>query len=580
MRTLIAIADLRFIWQGNSAVPDSGQMSQDLSRRQVRVVVDGLDVSPALLDWGLGREALSFDAAASVNGTIVLAGILGESLDPKINPRWNPGSVIILRIANDLGVLVDPPFGGQLRIISSTYSSGKTPIDGSLRPEQLTLEVGCDLAYSREPEKPFEMPGNSNLGVPLFVSTVVDRFLGTKNLRLSPEPGDPAPGNVINYGPTYSGRGSLVDWCHQRIWCQPEGSYGLWQDSQGQIRFFSVSTSAAYWRVFDDQDLPGRVPISDQREQLPGKIRGNSNALSVSSRPTSSRYTSIAKDTSGTLIGYDIVSWDLSQSRERTTTKKYRRKGAALKGAEPDDGSIFLAESTTSVRNFGAYGRMDREEVSVLLPRGNIDPDSEGETSLILGQEDTTINRFGYGVVVERRQESRKARGLLGLEGSPTTLETEQIFLESWDKVGADEWRYYPRTIYNADIQRANQYTGAVPGGGGPGSRPPGADIRPDSFDTREVQWSAESSVAYSPQTTLGQPNVYGNGTWQGTGTFTGVGAFASTLDLLNWNGQGSQPSGISWQGSGSYTGTGFLGVLEPLQVLELLPEFRGPLAH
>ena len=533
---------------------------QDLSRRSVQITVGGLDVTPAILTWSVGRDAIGFEAAATVTGSLVLSPQVGESLDPKSNPHWNPGKSVTIQIANDSDVLEPLPFGGQLRILSTTYSSGKAPLGGNPGPEQLVIELGDALAYAREPQKPSESEA-IELGTATSISTVTDLYLQTKNLSLQAQAGDPTPSGTLNYAPTYSGRSaSLVDWLHKRLWCQPDGNYGLWMDSSGRVRLFQVDTApTSYWQTYNLIDLPSYVPVQDQREQVPGAINATCTITLAKSLPTSSRYTALAKDTEGTVIGWDRVNWNLSISQEKTTTQKYRRRGGALEGADTEDDTVILAERTSTTRNFDVKKRNDQTVTEVFLLEGNVDPDQEGSEQIILAQKDTVTNEFTYGVVVDRQSETRKAKGLLDLDGTATELDTEQIFYQNWDKIG-NQWRYFSRIIYNADIQRANQYSGAVPSGGGPNSRPPGPEMRPDLFEITEEQLTKLVAVAYEGGETLtGAIDLYGQASLaNGTYTFTGTGAFADSEALLNWDGTGMQPSGILWEGTGTYSGTGF----------------------
>jgi hypothetical protein len=479
---------------------------ENISRRRVRITIDSLDISSGLLSWGVGRDAIGFEAACAVNGEIILAPTITESLDPKLNVRWNPGKPVSIQIENDAGVLVDLPFGGSLFIISSTYSSGQALFGSAPQPEQLSLEVGDKIAYAREPQPPLQIQGIA-VGIDTSITALTNLYLQSKGLSLQSIGGDPVPAGTLNFAPIYPARSSpLVDWLHHRLWCQPDGSFGLWQDSQGRIRLFELDAAAPYWKTLTIKDLPGYIPVADQREQLPGKIKASSTFTLYSSRPTSSSYTALAVDSEGTVIGYDRMDWNLSISNEVTLVQKFRRRGSALQGADPEDDLIILVERAETTAFYDAQKRNDRTVSDVFLLEGNVDPEEEGSETLILAQRNTITNDFRYGVITERRSEARKARGLLNLSGTAAELVTEQITIETWDKIGADEWRYYPRTIYNADIQRASQYSGEVPGGGGPGSRPPSPDIRADLWDVEERQLTAEVVVAYqgsSPGRTL-----------------------------------------------------------------------------
>ena len=112
-------------------------MSINLSARNHKLVIDGLDCTNCLVSADGGWSHYDQSGLALIEATFILKRSIDwtESLDDRINQQWARGKIIRLYVADSTNALRPAPILGHLYILNAEY-------DGI---SQLKIEAGCIL---------------------------------------------------------------------------------------------------------------------------------------------------------------------------------------------------------------------------------------------------------------------------------------------------------------------------------------------------------------------------------------------------------------------------------------------------
>lgn len=202
-------------------------MSLNLRSHKCKIVVFnpfeeiGLEVTRALLFFTGSDSKVDTSGIVSFTGQIELGELyrdsLGESLDDRLNSRWERGNRVIIDITNASGVLVRHP-RGALRILQSQYS----PVT-----RRLTLSVGDILALNDFREEEDDKSGVV-IGTNTSRNGIINRLLAAAGC--SSAFGGPA--DFIPY-PIPKFEGSYIQQAGQLAFA---AGYFLWVNKNEQIR--------------------------------------------------------------------------------------------------------------------------------------------------------------------------------------------------------------------------------------------------------------------------------------------------------------------------------------------------------
>lgn len=231
-------------------------MTINLSARAYRLTVGGLVCTAAMVSFdGADSKWEPTSGLVTFSGSVTLKKIQGmESLDDRINSRWDRGQPVLLEIANTAGVLQQPPRGASLFIVSSAF-------DGSV----LTLEVADALALLN-----FKEPIGDKSGICLGEETSKTNLINRLLLAAgAPALIDQVPG-TLNYPAPKLINSSYVQQAGQ---VAASSGYFLWVDNQNRVRASTLSTTAppaftinvtpqtAYRQRLNGENPPERVTV-------------------------------------------------------------------------------------------------------------------------------------------------------------------------------------------------------------------------------------------------------------------------------------------------------------------------------
>jgi hypothetical protein len=143
-------------------------MSINLSIRDYRIEISGLDCTHALVSFQGSDSKLDEGGLVIFTGTIVLGRPNGfESLDDRRNTRWSRGNPILIKIADKSATVRNAPRCSHLHILSSSFD---------LKTRKLILQVGDIFALLNFKEGKGDKSGIC-LGTSASKSDVVSRLL-------------------------------------------------------------------------------------------------------------------------------------------------------------------------------------------------------------------------------------------------------------------------------------------------------------------------------------------------------------------------------------------------------------------
>lgn len=483
-------------------------MSTNLTKIPTRVIVNGLDVSQAIdidAPFTIEREAIGFISIPTVSARLTLVGgILGESLNPKINQRWRPGNTVIIQI--DIGAgWQSPPFGGTLRIKNSNqYDDGLPQFGGGVRTiDRLNLELVCALGYSEQREPPTR-PYETELGSPIPLHEAIRQTLAGKNIPFSPGVGNGSIRTLDIILQKNDQITSLPLFAHQLAWCSPDNArytYGVYTRADGVASMFAVDLNAAPTLTKTAEELPSPPKFGQlgETEQLAGKIKAESILVYV--EPTQNPIEPpIVRYENGVLVYRELRQTTIGLGQLVTRTRKWQIRGELV-----DDGGSQLIQSadSTEATSYGFGGRptlirsVTKQPRSVLL-------DSASEPDFLLTSEITeeTPEYATSGQVRGRQIVYYKAWGLLaknygatipdGL--NETSLGLEKIEYDKWEPLGNDQYKHTPSTyhaIVPAQVTTNQSRSGAAYG-------PPNYGVSPSPWNLNERKIYAEVNLGFS----------------------------------------------------------------------------------
>ncbi|MEW5857374.1 MAG: hypothetical protein AB1861_08335 [Cyanobacteriota bacterium] len=202
-------------------------MTINISARNYSVFIAGLDCTTALKSADGGFAHYDQTGLSLISATFVLgkAFEFSENLDDRINSRWARGNLIIVSVANSLGVLMRAPVLGQLYILESRYDENS---------RELTIEAGCILSLLN-----FRSPSGEGICFSLGNTTSLTS-IASKLLQKAGVPGfaGAIAGAGLSVPLSKLSNESYIQLFGKICWANGQIAY---QDNYGQIRVKPVS---------------------------------------------------------------------------------------------------------------------------------------------------------------------------------------------------------------------------------------------------------------------------------------------------------------------------------------------------
>lgn len=391
-------------------------MSINLSIRNYRIIIAGLDCTPAIVSFDGSDSKLDQSGLVIFTGTIALGRPAGfESIDDRHNTRWARGKAITIEIADKSGTLRPAPRGARLFILNAQFD---------LKSRKLTLQVGDAFALLN-----FREGKGDKSGICLGTQTSRGDIIG--RLLLAAGVGgfaDTVPGTLSAPMPRLL-EGSYIE---QAGAIAAAAGYFLYIDRNGQARAKPVATTAS--RAFAISLDSGVVDYRRlEGEQAPSRVLVRGRATIV--RPTGDLTITESTETglssavgfdsnTGIILGRKRVEDRFDRGNKVRTIESWESKpaGLVMQGWEQYVGSRSLIDAEYKIERYfyetnsplkdgdtkcqqGNQGRLLRYEVQRYLPKGVIfqealqayPPNSSerlGLTTLLLAEE--TITQYRY----------------------------------------------------------------------------------------------------------------------------------------------------------------------------------------
>jgi len=486
-------------------------MSTNLTKIPTKVTVGGLDVSSALdlaAPFTIERDAIGFVSVPVINATLtLLGGILGESINPKINPtRWLPGTDVEIQIDVGSG-WQDPIFGGSLKIKNANqYDDGLPQFGGGPATiDRLTIELTCVLGFG-EDQAPPQQPYVTTFNFPITLSEGIQQTLSRKDINFL---GGATPSRDLRTVVQKTDQiSSLPLFAHKLLWCTPTSAkvtYGLYSNNSGSASTFVLDLNAAPLLSMPAEALPSPPKFGQlgETEQLVGLIKaeGLITIFGFTSDPVE---PPIEHFENGRLVYREIRETrlpNLVSNRHTSRTRKWQLRSEIVEGGGDDlIQSVDSSEETTY-----SFGRPSLIRSVTLLPTSVVTSDSSASDSLVTAEITEEYPQFGFGGRVSGREiRYYKAWGLLGKiygvsapsGSSATTVALERIESDRWVDLGNDQFRHVPN-VYHA-IAPAQFSTNQSRSGNAYG--PPNYGEQPRSWFTKQVKIFAEVNLSVSGQ--------------------------------------------------------------------------------
>lgn len=325
-------------------------MPVNLSIRNYTLNIAGLDCTRALVSFdGADSKIQEGDGLVSFTGTLVLGKPIGfpESLDDRINSRWDRGNSVNFQLADDDGILKPPPRGGSLKILDSKYDP---------KTRKLTIQIGDQFALLKS-KAPIGDKSGVCLGKSASLTTVINRLLAAAGCS---ECLDEIEGTLNHPTPKLL-KGSYID---QAGAIAASAGYVLCCDSLGQIRAGAIAIDA--------------TPI------MAVAIHAESaNVERLSSEPPPTRLT---------ITG---TSYKVRRNRDSTTIREINYAPASVLGGFGTD--PIVARDTLTTDKFTRLSKQREVETLIKEPEGIVlsaDPFYAGSSRLINSGRDLEIYEY------------------------------------------------------------------------------------------------------------------------------------------------------------------------------------------
>lgn len=485
-------------------------MSTNLTKIPTRVIVNGLDVSQAIdidAPFTIEREAIGYISVPIVTARLTLVGgILSESLNPKINQRWTPGTTVTIEIDTGSG-WQNPPFGGYLRIKNSNqYDDGLPQFGGGPRTiDRLALELVCVLGFG-EDQAPPQQPYSTLFNDPITLAEGIEQTLDKKEVTFVPGPMPIRELRVVLQKNDQIS--SLPLFAHRILWCTPgagKTTYGLYSDNSGNASTFLLDLNEAPTLTKTAEELPSPPKFGQlgETEQLVGRIKAEALIIifGLNSDPVESP---IEHYEGGQLVYRELRSTTLPNFVSNETvvrTRKWQLRSEVIQ--DGGDELIQTVDSTEITTYLNDRPSLIRSVTR--LPISVITTDPSASDSLSSAEITEERPSYGFGGRVSGREiRYYKAWGLLSniygvslpVGATETTVSLEKIESDRWIDIGNDQFRHVSN-VYHAIVP--NQFsTNSSRSGSSYG--PPNYGVAPRSWFSRPSKIFAEIDLSVSGQ--------------------------------------------------------------------------------
>lgn len=462
-------------------------MTLDLRSVPVKVVVNGLDLSPAFISLSLSTNVWDDSGWFKPRGQLELAAFYDgqpESFDCRANPsRWAPGNVVAISVDLGAGWVALP---WRLRILS--YPNRPYPGQPSI-----TVELGtdADLLNYRTPEGD---PGVDEYGTPTSAKSLIDRALsqaGAPALAV----GDTIATLSLPFSPEKNTGGSWMTYAGQVAYA---ARHILWQQTDGTIRTMlfdldALTAPVATYTVGTNEvdyipDAPG--------EQPPEVVRVHGTTYEISS--------AIPQDTDVTENIGGVITRTQVDYRDWTTTTPDVIETISIPlelmvlGKYVGNTTLYPYKKTTTTKTYDAANRLVEEYTKVEMPEFTVPfaPETTnlmtvGETLVeyefpsIFNPDPDILLALMTGQVMTRKITTERA--LYDINGT-LTLQDRVVTTETWEEKGPELYLYRINTRDDSsDPLKAPSRNGPAQFQG-----PPATTFKPAEKQRTEVAYSGE----------------------------------------------------------------------------------------